>query len=86
MPLRLRRKLFTKAAAAQQVTDWMPRRSNVSVWTRTWLEEESPGVLCFKGARHVRLHHSARKRIEYFFMSNKFLPKMFHYFKKIVLY
>ena len=25
MPLRLRRKLFTKAAAAQQVTDWMPR-------------------------------------------------------------
>ena len=50
--------------------------SNTAVWTRTLLEEESPGGHCFKVTRHVRLHHSARKRIEHSLMSNFFAEQI----------
>ena len=63
MPLRLRRKLFTKAAAAQQVTDCMPRLQHASLDSNL-ARGESPGSYCLKVTRHVRLHHSIRKRIE----------------------
>ena len=64
MPLGLRRKLFTKAAAAQQVTDWMPRLQHASLDSNLARGGESRHPV-LNVARRVRLHHSARKRIEY---------------------